>query len=65
MRFNIGAAPRKLPPEEDTLPAEDLLRACEPYIKQLLLYYCTTPQKRKVLSYWNKIEEVLMNGNLD
>ena len=58
--FNLGATTRKLPPEEDTLPAEELLEACEPYLRELLLFYCTTPQKRKVLGYWRKIEELIL-----
>ena len=59
--FNLGAAQRKLNPDADTPTAEELLEACEPYLRELLLFYCTTPQKRKVLGYWEKIEEVVLN----
>lgn len=59
MKFNLGATPRILEPEEDTPTAEELLELCEPHLRKLLLYYCTTPQKRKVLAYWGKIEEVV------
>ena len=65
MDFNLGATPRIMDPEPDTPTAEELLELCEPHLRKLLLYYCTTPQKRKVLNYWGKIEKEILNENTD
>lgn len=60
MNFNLGATTRMLRPDKDTPTAEELLELCEPHLRKLLLYYCTTPQKRRVLSYWSKIEREVL-----
>lgn len=60
MDFNLGSSPRILHTEPDTPSAEELLELCEPHLRKLLLYYCTTPQKRKVLAYWGKIENEVL-----